>query len=108
VIAGEFALFLLDEPSSGLDERETERFGEILQAIVAEGDRGALLIEHDMALIMSVCDYIYVLDFGTMIFEGAPDDVRSSDTVRKAYLGEQPVETLDQTLYFGSGEGHQS
>jgi ABC-type branched-subunit amino acid transport system ATPase component len=92
VLAGDFALLLLDEPSSGLDEHETEQFGAILSRIVADGTRGALLIEHDMALVMSVCDYIHVLDFGTMIFEGTPDEVRASEAVRKAYLGEEPVD----------------
>src|SRR5207248_9645783 len=62
-LAGGFRLLLLDEPSSGLDEAETERFGGILQRIVAERDIGILIVEHDMALVMAVCEYLFVLDF---------------------------------------------
>jgi ABC-type branched-subunit amino acid transport system ATPase component len=88
VLAGRFTLLLLDEPSSGLDRVETARFGDILTRTVSERGTGILLVEHDMALVLSVCDYIYVLEFGTLIFEGTPDDIRSSDVVRQAYLGQ--------------------
>jgi ABC-type branched-subunit amino acid transport system ATPase component len=85
-------MLLLDEPSSGLDEEETKRFGEILTRIVADRESGILLVEHDMALIMSVCDYIYVLDFGRLIFEGRPAEVQASSLVRAAYLGQETAE----------------
>ena len=88
VLAGRFSLLLLDEPSSGLDRSETARFGEILGRTVAERGTGILLVEHDMALVLSVCDYIYVLEFGRVIFEGTPADIRGSKVVRKAYLGQ--------------------
>jgi ABC-type branched-subunit amino acid transport system ATPase component len=91
VLAGGFRMLLLDEPSSGLDEAETERFGEILRHTVAERGVGILIVEHDMPLVMSICDYVHVLDFGTMIFAGPPAETQSSDIVRHAYLGE--VET---------------
>jgi ABC-type branched-subunit amino acid transport system ATPase component/branched-subunit amino acid ABC-type transport system permease component len=90
-LAGRFSVLLLDEPSSGLDAAETERFGEILTQVVAERGVGILLVEHDMALVMSICDYVHVLDFGTKIFEGGTADVASSETVRAAYLGTEPV-----------------
>ena len=90
-LAGQFDVLLLDEPSSGLDGAETERFGEILTRVVAERGAGILLVEHDMALVMNVCDYIHVLDFGTKIFEGTTAEVSSSDRVRAAYLGTEPV-----------------
>jgi ABC-type branched-subunit amino acid transport system ATPase component/branched-subunit amino acid ABC-type transport system permease component len=90
-LAGRFDLLLLDEPSSGLDGAETERFGGILTRVVAERDVGILLVEHDMALVMSVCDYVHVLDFGTKIFEGTTADVGSSEEVRAAYLGTEPI-----------------
>ncbi|MGP3950023.1 ABC transporter ATP-binding protein [Streptomyces sp. 7N604] len=89
VLAGGFSMLLLDEPSSGLDTAETERFGAIVTQVVAERGCGVLLVEHDMALVMSVCDYLYVLDFGRMIFQGTPAEVRASETVRAAYLGSE-------------------
>jgi ABC-type branched-subunit amino acid transport system ATPase component/branched-subunit amino acid ABC-type transport system permease component len=90
-LAGEFDVLLLDEPSSGLDGAETERFGEVLTRVVGERGVGILLVEHDMALVMNICDYVHVLDFGTKIFEGTTADVSASDTVRAAYLGTEPV-----------------
>ena len=91
-IAGNFKILLLDEPSSGLDGNETKRFGEILREIIERRGTGILIVEHDMALVMAVSDYIYVIDFGQPIFEGTPHDVRTSDIVRAAYLGSEAVE----------------
>jgi ABC-type branched-subunit amino acid transport system ATPase component len=88
VLAGGYRLLLLDEPSSGLDEAETARFGEILRRVVRERGLGILLVEHDMTLVMEVCEYIYVLDFGNMIFEGTAAETQASHEVRAAYLGE--------------------
>ena len=85
-------MLLLDEPSSGLDEDETANFGAILRNVVAEHGTGILLVEHDMALVMTVCDYIYVLDFGRLIFDGSPAEVQASPLVRAAYLGEETAE----------------
>ncbi|MFL6158880.1 MAG: ABC transporter ATP-binding protein [Marmoricola sp.] len=79
-------LLLLDEPSSGLDESETEDFGDLLQQLAAEG-RTILMVEHDMDLVMSVCDTIHVLDFGSIIAAGDPAEVRANPVVQKAYLG---------------------
>ena len=90
-LAGEFDVLLLDEPSSGLDRAETMRFGAVLTRVVAERGVGILLVEHDMALVMNICDYVHVLDFGTKIFEGTAADTSSSDIVRAAYLGTEPV-----------------
>jgi ABC-type branched-subunit amino acid transport system ATPase component len=91
VLAGDFRLLLLDEPSSGLDEEETHRFGAILTRVVAERGVGILLVEHDMALVMAVCEHIYVLDFGKLIFQGSPTQTQASDIVRSAYLGDEAV-----------------
>lgn len=91
-IAGGFSIMLLDEPSSGLDKNETVRFGEILTGLVERRGVGILIVEHDMALVMSACQYIYVLDFGKPIFEGTPREVGSSELVRAAYLGSEAVE----------------
>jgi ABC-type branched-subunit amino acid transport system ATPase component len=84
-------MLLLDEPSSGLDRGETRAFGEVLQRVVAERRVGILLVEHDMSLVMSVCHYIYVLDFGRQIFEGPASEVASSSIVKAAYLGDDAV-----------------
>ncbi|ONH31721.1 ABC transporter permease subunit [Pseudofrankia asymbiotica] len=91
-LAGPFHVLLLDEPSSGLDRQETRRFGEILRRIVDQRGVGILLVEHDMALVTEVCDYIYVLDFGRPVLSGPPEEVMSSPVVRAAYLGDSGVE----------------
>lgn len=88
-LAGPFDVLLLDEPSSGLDRGETERFGALLKRVVAERGCGILLVEHDVSLIMDVCEYIYVLDFGRLIFEGTPSEVSASPDVQAAYLGSE-------------------
>jgi ABC-type branched-subunit amino acid transport system ATPase component len=87
-LAGTFSLLLLDEPSSGLDPIETRDFGAVLESVVRERGTGLLLVDHDMALVMRVCDHIYVLDFGELIFEGTPEQTQASEIVRRAYLGE--------------------
>jgi ABC-type branched-subunit amino acid transport system ATPase component len=92
VLAGGFRLLLLDEPSSGLDEDETERFGAILTEVVGDRGIGILLVEHDMALVMGVCDHIFVLEFGHLIFDGTPAETQGSELVRAAYLGSEAVE----------------
>jgi ABC-type branched-subunit amino acid transport system ATPase component len=85
-LVSDFCFLLLDEPSSGLDQRETAAFGAILRSLVDAG-LGILLVEHDMSLVMEVCDHLYVLDFGQLIFEGDPEACQASATVRAAYLG---------------------
>jgi ABC-type branched-subunit amino acid transport system ATPase component/branched-subunit amino acid ABC-type transport system permease component len=92
VLAGPFDTVLLDEPSSGLDATETEHFGEILCRAVAERGLGVLLVEHDMALVHQTCAQVYVLDYGTMIFEGTPRQMLTAETVRAAYLGVSTTE----------------
>jgi ABC-type branched-subunit amino acid transport system ATPase component len=87
VLAGGFRLLLLDEPSSGLDDRESERFGAILTEVAHDRGIGILLVEHHMELVLQVCDYLYVLDFGRLLLEGTPDEAVASEVVRAAYLG---------------------
>jgi len=86
-MATPFRFLLLDEPSSGLDAHESERFGEILKQLVDETGLGILLVEHDMALVSAICRYVYVLDFGRLIFEGTMAEAMNSELVRDAYLG---------------------
>jgi branched-chain amino acid transport system ATP-binding protein len=85
-LAGNPRMLLLDEPSSGQDESETDAFGELLKELAAEG-RGIVMVEHDMDLVMAVCDEIHVLDFGRIIASGPPSTIRSDPAVQKAYLG---------------------
>jgi ABC-type branched-subunit amino acid transport system ATPase component len=86
-LAGAFHLLLLDEPSSGLDNDETQAFGQVLRDVVDARGSGILLVEHDMSLVMDICEYVYVLDFGQLIFSGTPEEVVDSEVVREAYLG---------------------
>ncbi len=80
------SLILLDEPAAGQDVQETERFAALLRALAADGT-AVLLVEHDMELVMSVCDTVYVLDLGKIIASGPPGVIRSDETVLAAYLG---------------------
>jgi ABC-type branched-subunit amino acid transport system ATPase component len=86
-VAGDYRLLLLDEPSSSLEHHETAHLGRVVRYLVDQRGIGALLVEHDMSLVMGICQYLYVLDFGLPIFEGTGPEVAASDIVRLAYLG---------------------
>jgi ABC-type branched-subunit amino acid transport system ATPase component len=91
-LAGPCRLLLLDEPCSGLNELETRRIGQVLRQLVEERGVGILLVEHDVSLALEVCQHLYVLDFGRVIFEGSPQQLISSDVVRATYLATSPAE----------------
>jgi sulfate-transporting ATPase len=77
---------LLDEPAAGLDTIDTKRLGARIRDLAA-GGTAVLLVDHDIALVLTVCDYIYVLDFGKVISEGSPDTIRRDPLLTEAYLG---------------------
>ncbi len=91
-LAAEPSVLLLDEPSSGLDTAETADVVGVLRRTVTERNVSLLVVEHDVALVMDLCEYIYVLDFGSLIAQGKPDDVRRDPVVRSAYLGTETEE----------------
>ena len=85
------ALLALDEPSSGLDPDETAAMTGHIASVVHELGVGVLLIEHDMSMVTSLCDRLYVIDFGALIAEGATAEVVTREAVRRAYLGTADV-----------------
>src|SRR6267142_2293849 len=78
---------LLDEPAAGLDAQETSRLADLLRAVRERFHVSMLLVDHDMSLVMRVCDYVYVLDFGKLLARGRPDEIRTDPKVIAAYLG---------------------
>ena len=79
-------LLLLDEPASGLDSHESEQFGRLLIELAGEG-LAVLIVEHDMELVMDICSWIHVLDFGVHIADGSAEQIRNDRRVQEAYLG---------------------
>ena len=84
-------LLLLDEPAAGLDARETAQLGRLLASVRERFGITMLIVDHDMALIMRICDRIYVLDYGLIIAAGAPEEIRDDPKVARAYLGDAAV-----------------
>ena len=81
-------LLLLDEPAAGMNPNETANLTETIAKIRKEFALTVLLIEHDMSLVMKICQRIYVLDYGTMIASGKPEEIKHNKRVIEAYLGE--------------------
>jgi branched-chain amino acid transport system ATP-binding protein len=88
-MATEPFILLLDEPAAGMNARETKELDSLIVRIRDEEDISILLIEHDMKLVMSLSDRIYVVDYGKKIAEGTPTEIKNNPAVIKAYLGEE-------------------
>ena len=88
-LAGRPRLVLLDEPAAGLDTDETLALGEHLRTLPDHGV-SVLLVDHDMGLVLGICDRVVVLDVGTVIADGSPEEIRGDDQVVEAYLGAAP------------------
>lgn len=99
MLAQQPKLLLLDEPTAGLAQRETEAFGPLLQRLQRQLGCAILIIEHDIVLISSVCDRVYALETGRVLAEGDPDAVRQDPRVIASYLG------TDEAAIFRSGSG---
>jgi branched-chain amino acid transport system ATP-binding protein len=91
VLATEPSFVLMDEPAAGLPEAEAPQFGEVIRSVRDDHEGGVLLIDHNMALVMAVCDRIHVLDQGRTLAAGTPDEIRANIDVAAAYLGETAV-----------------
>ena len=90
-LATEPRFLLLDEPAAGLPEAEVPEFAGVVRSVRDDHAAGVLLIDHNMALVMDVCDRIQVLDQGRTLAEGTPAEIRANLDVTAAYLGEAPV-----------------
>ena len=88
-LATEPLILLLDEPAAGMNPVETAQLTEIIASIRKLYNVTILLIEHDMSLVMNICERIYVLDYGVVIAEGTPDEIKTNKRVIEAYLGEE-------------------
>ena len=86
-LATEPKLLLLDEPAAGMNPQETKELMEMIRWVKKEFGITILLIEHDMSLVMGICERIYVLEYGAIIANGSPEDIRTNPEVIRAYLG---------------------
>jgi sulfate-transporting ATPase len=88
------SVVMLDEPAAGLDENETTELAQLIRRLAEERNMGVLLVEHDVGLVMSTCDRVFVIDFGRVIASGTPAEIQGNDAVRDAYLGHADADEL--------------
>lgn len=90
------SFLLLDEPAAGMSAEESADLATLIRKIVSERGCGVLLIEHNIGLVLSLCDHVYVLDSGQIIESGSPATIKASEIVRHAYMGTQaePMEAI--------------
>ena len=96
-LASSPSVILLDEPLAGLDAHEAERLASALRRTVDEEKVSLLLVEHDVAMVLNLSSHIYVLDFGSLIAQGTPEQVRTDPAVRAAYLGDEDTVAAGRT-----------
>lgn len=94
-LATEPSFLLLDEPAAGMNPQESTELMELIKSIAKDFDITILLIEHDMKVVMGVCDMIWVLEYGACIAQGKPDEIRNNRRVIEAYLGEEFLHAQD-------------
>lgn len=87
-LATEPKVLLLDEPAAGMNPQETEDLMKTIKFVRDKFNIAILLIEHDMSLVMNICERIYVLNYGTLLAKGSPDEIKNDERVIKAYLGD--------------------
>ena len=103
-VATQPSVLLLDEPAAGLSDVETAELAHLVRRLADDWGIAILLVEHDMTFVMSVCDDIVVLDFGTQISAGTPQEIRRDPAVIAAYLGESEEEVAATLAPIAGGE----
>ena len=95
-LAVDSKILLLDEPTAGLAQTETETAVELIRRIAREGDLTVLFVEHDMEVVFGIADYITVMHKGAVLAEGTPEEIRENDKVREAYLGGEEIDRVEE------------
>jgi ABC-type branched-subunit amino acid transport system ATPase component len=95
-LAVEAKVLLLDEPTAGLAQQDTETAVELISRIAQEENLTVLFVEHDMEVVFGIADYITVLNKGAVLAEGTPDEIRENEAVREAYLGGEELAHVEE------------